>query len=154
MTETNLSLTTLADALSFALFFHDQFPDDDFAAVWLGTADGRPIELIVGVPDAGLAPGDVADPERFETFVDIAVDLPRVGQVVLWRRVRDDHDILAVTGAFLERRRMLERRGIELVDEILCLGDDFRSLAVTSFSDRWGWDDVTEALLAEDPDAA
>lgn len=145
-----LDVRTLGDALGIGVDLLELFgPDADFCGVWLGLDDGTMRDFVVCTEDRGR---DVDGLLRYATLsVSLFTDLETA---VLWRTVDDVTDGPALAEAFFEHGARLAAVGLQLLDEIAVRGDDLRSLAVTTFADAEGWDDVragiSEALGADD----
>ena len=135
-----LCVRTLGDALGIGLELLDLFADEGgCCAVWLGDADGHELDFVLCTDDRGR---DVDRLLRYAALGAAVID--DVASAVLWRTVDDITDGWTLTEDFFAHRNHLAAYGLPLVDEIALCGEELRSLAVTSFSDREGWDDVTE----------
>lgn len=146
-----LRIRTLADALGIGLEMLDLFAaDGDCCAIWLGGPDGEERDFLLCTDERGR------DVERLLRYGGLgAALLEGVTGAVLWRTVDDITDGWALTDAFFDHRAELASSGLTLLDEIALCGDQLRSMAVTSFSDVEGWDDVTsEVARRHDGDAA
>ena len=139
----DLRMDTLADALGVGLELLELFvPDGDCCAIWLGGDDGTTRDFVVCTDEAS------PDAERLVRYAMVgAALLDDVSQAVLWRTVDDITDGWQLTDDFFDHRADLASIGVSLVDEIALGDDELRSLAVTTFSDPPGWDDVTDRLV-------
>ncbi len=136
-----LDVHTLADALCIGLDLVDVFGRaGDFCAVWLGTDDGAMCDFVICSEDRGR---DVDHLVRYAAIGARLVDAPRA---VLWRSADDLTDGPGLSSSFFDHRDLLEEAGAQLVDEIVLGGDELRSLAITTFSDQPGWDDVSDRI--------
>lgn len=134
-----LRIRTLGDALGIGLELLDLFAGDgDCCALWLGDADGIERDFVLCTDERGR------DVDRLLRYGALGASLlDDVHGAVLWRTVDDITDGWVLTDAFFAHRAELARVGLPLLDEIVLCGEELRSLAVTSFSDRDGWDDMT-----------
>jgi hypothetical protein len=142
-----LSIRTLRDALGIGLELIDLFGHEgDCCALWLGSSDASMRDFVICHEDRGR------DADRLVRYGAISASvLHGVTDAVLWRTAADLTDAPALAAAFFDHQRQLAAAGVTLVDEIALGHDELRSLAVTSFADREGWDDVT-ALAAPTDD--
>ena len=134
-----VEIDTLSDALTYAIQMGevatimnallDAVPQA--SAIWL-SGEGKSMLSIMPLPDptTGLV-------EHVDGFTGLE-------QVITWRFV-EDASSGALLSPFLDRRDALEAKGVTLVDEIVVSNDGqhIASLAVRTFSDRQGWDDVS-----------
>ena len=142
----DLRMDTLADALGVGLELLDLFAHDgECCAIWLGGDDGTTRDFVVCADD------DTPDPDRLVRHAMVGAALiDDVSQAVLWRTVDDVSDGWQLTDDFFDHRADLASIGVSLLDEIALGDDELRSLAVTTFSDPPGWDDVTDRLFEVD----
>ena len=134
-----LRIRTLRDALGIGLDLLDLFGHGgDCCAIWLGSADASMRDFVICHEDRGR---DADGLVRYGTIS--ATVLEGVTRAVVWRTVDDLTDAPALSAAFFEHQSELASVGVTLVDEIALCDDELRSLAVTSFADGEGWDDVT-----------
>lgn len=145
----HLDLHVLSDALCLGLDLLDLFgADHDLCAVWLGDADGRTRDFVLCTEDRHR------DAERMLRYACVAVGAVGAARVVLWRTTGDLHDAPALAGDYFVHADEVEQTGATLVDEIVLGRDELRSLAVTTFTDEPGWDDVSDRLAILDADGA
>ncbi len=136
-----LDVCTLGDAFVVGLDLVELFGEDtDFCAVWLGTDDGTMRDFVICTEDSGR---DVDHLVRYAAVGARLLDAPRA---VLWRSADDLTDGPALSASFFDHRDLLEEADAQLVDEIVLGGDELRSLAITTFSDEPGWDDVSDRI--------
>lgn len=143
MTLPNERIDTLQDAMRYALAMSDAaklFGAPPASALWIGTDRDEPnySSMFVALP--------IPDPTSFVSVVDA---LDGVTEMVLWR-YSEDPTSDDETAAFFSHRDELEGQGVTLLDEILVSldGEILTSLAVRTFADRGGWDDLTDAYNA------
>lgn len=135
-----LDVGTLSDALAIGLDLVDLFgADTDFCAVWLGD-DGVRRDLVICTDDRGR------DVSRLIRDACISIGMLDASQVVLWRTAADLTDAPRLAGDYFVHSADVEAAGATLVDEIVLGGDELRSLAVTTFTDAPGWDDVSDRI--------
>lgn len=132
---------TLGDAFIIGLDLVDLFGGDvDFCAVWLGGDDGSMRDFVICTEDCGR---DVDHLVRYAAVGARLLDAPRA---VLWRTADDLTDGPTLSASFFAHRDLLEEADAHLVDEIVLGGDELRSLAITTFTDPPGWDDVSDRI--------
>lgn len=143
-----LSVQTLSDALEIGLDLLDMFGHgSDCCAIWLGDDDASMRDFVICHEDRGR------DCDRLVRYGTISATLlPGVSRAVLWRTVDDLTDGPGLAAAFFDHQRDLASVGVTLVDEIALGDDELRSLAVTSFADADGWDDVTALVAPREED--
>jgi hypothetical protein len=140
----NERMDTLSDAMHFALSMTEAVKAVGFAppasALWLGANRDEPDYtcMFVALP--------IPDPTTFVTFAEGFVGC---AEMIFWRYT-DDAQSDAEAAAFFAHRDELEAKGIMLLDEIIVSrdGEILTSLAVRTFADREGWDDVSEPYNA------
>jgi hypothetical protein len=132
-------LHTLADALSIGLEIAEEF-GDDFSAVWLGDDDGLGIDFVVCAHEA--AP----DVDHLARYAAIGAPLLEASRVVLWTSDDDLTDGPRLADDYFLHRDMLSDAGATLVDEIVIGDEELRSMAITTFTDEPGWDDVSHRI--------
>lgn len=136
-----LVVDTLAAALGVGLDLVDVFgPEGDFCAVWLGDPDSGLRDFVIFTEHRGR------DVDRLVTYASAVAEPLGADRVVLWRTADDLTDAPALASAYFDRRARLEDAGVELIDEIVIADDEFRSTAITTFTDAPGWDDVSAEL--------
>jgi hypothetical protein len=137
-----LCIHTLGDALGIGMELLELFRlDGDCCAVWLGSADGSMRDFVICNEDRGR------DADRLLRYAACTASvLGDVSRAVLWRTVDDITDAPALAEEFFDHQHDLASVGVTLLDEIVLRDDELRSLAVTSFSDCGGWDDVTARI--------
>lgn len=138
--DTGLEITQLSDALGIGLEMLELFGDVDVCAAWLGTADGRMCDYVVCTEDRGRDVGLLV------SYVAAVADAVGADSAVLWRATDGLADVTALASAFFDHVETLEQAGVHLLDEIVFERELLRSMAVTSFTDGDGWDDVTSRL--------
>lgn len=143
-----LYIHTLSDALGIGLDLLDLFAaDGDCCAVWLGDAAGALRDFVICTEDRGR------DCDRLVRYAMLSATLlDDVTQAVLWRTADDLGDAPALALRFFDHRDELGSIGVDLVDEIALGDDELRSVAITSFVDPPGWDDVSAGLTCS-PDS-
>lgn len=127
---------TLADALGIGLGIAEEF-GDDFCAAWLGDEDGVGLDFVVCTGEAD------PDIDQLAPYVAIAASIVEATQVVLWTSDDDLTDGPRLADGYFLRRDLLSESGVTLVDEIVIGDDELRSMAITTFTDDPGWDDVS-----------
>lgn len=136
-----LEVRTLQDAFSIGLDLTDLFgPDGDFCAVWLGDDDGTMRDFVVCTEDRGR------DVDRLVRYAAVGSRLLAAERAVLWHTAHDLGDAPALAADFFDHGDLLAAAGATLIDEIALGADELRSLAITTFTDPPGWDDVTADL--------
>ncbi|WP_436793867.1 hypothetical protein [Actinospongicola halichondriae] len=136
-----LDVSTLADAFCIGLDLVDLFGrTGDFCAVWLGTADGTMHDFVVCTEDRGC------DVDHLVRYAAVSARLLQVERAVLWRTDDDLCDGPGLSLEFFDHQEVLSDAGAELVDEIVLGGDELRSMAISTFSDAPGWDDVSDRI--------
>ena len=132
---------TLADALTTGLDLVDVFGrDGDFCAAWLGDDNGATIDFVVFTEESGL------DVEHLVRYGAIGAGVLGARRVVVWCSDDDLTDGPRLADAYFRHRDTIEEAGATLVDEIVLGGEELRSMAVTTFTDEPGWDDVSERV--------
>ncbi len=137
---------TLADALDIGLDLADLFGGDPFCAVWLGDADGVALDFVICTVDSGR------DVDHLARYAGIGATLIGAERVVLWTSDDDLTDGPRLADAYFAHRDMLDDAGAQLVDEIVIGDDEFRSMAITTFTDEPGWDDMSDRIELGDVD--
>lgn len=136
-----LRIHTLRDALELGIDLLELFAGVDCCALWLGGDAGTVRDFVMCTEERGR------DVERVLRYGMLSATLlDDVTQAVLWRTVDDLTEGPALVGEFFAHQQLLASVDVELVDEIALRVDELRSLAVTSFADPSGWDDVTGLL--------
>lgn len=139
-----LRIRTLSDALEIGLELLDLFGHGgDCCAIWLGDDDSSLRDFVICNEDRGR------DSDRLLRYGMVsATVLDGVTRAVLWRTVDDITDGPGLAQDFFSHQRDLASVDVTLLDEIVLCRDELRSLAVTSFADPEGWDDVTASVAA------
>lgn len=137
-----LDVFTLADALGLGLAMAERFGGErgEFCALWLGDDVGRMLDFVVCTDE-----GD----RYVETLVPCAVigaSLLGATRVLLWRTDDDLTDGPRLADDYFLHRDLIAEAGAVLVDEIVIGDDELRSMAITTFTDEPGWDDVSDRL--------
>lgn len=141
----SLVVDTLADALGIGMELTDLFAmGGDVCAVWLGTELGTTLDLVICNEDRGR------DVDRLVHYAAVGVDLLDAERVVLWRTADDLADAPDLAEDYFHHRDLLAGAGATLVDEIVLGPDELRSMAITTFTDEAGWDDVSSRIDALD----
>ncbi len=137
-----LDVFTLADALGLGLGMAEEFGGarGEFCAVWLGDDSGRMLDFVVCTDDAER---DVDDLAR---YAGIGASLLGAERVVLWTTDDDLTDGPRLADDYFLHRDLIADAGAVLVDEIVIGDDELRSMAITTFTDEPGWDDVSDRL--------
>ena len=136
-----LDVLTLADALGHGLGMAEEF-GDEFCAVWLGDGTGRTLDLVICTDEAERDVDDLVD------YAGIGASFLGAERVVLWTTDDDLTDGPRLADDYFRHRDLLADSGAVLVDEIVIGADELRSMAITTFTDEPGWDDVSERLEA------
>lgn len=132
---------TLADAFTLGLDLADTFGSEgDFCAAWLGDDDGTTIDFVVLTEDYGN------DLDALVRYAAIGATLLGARRVVVWSSDDDLTDGPRLADAYFHHRDTIEDAGATLVDEIVLGDDELRSLAITTFTDEPGWDDVSDRI--------
>ena len=141
-----LDVFTLADALGHGLGMAEAFggpPDGDFCAVWLGDGAGRTLDLVICTDEAERDVDDLVG------YAGIGASFLGAERVVLWTTDDDLTDGPRLADDYFRHRDLLADAGAVLVDEIVIGDDELRSMAITTFTDEPGWDDVSARLEVE-----
>lgn len=140
-----LEVRTMGDALGIGLELTEIFAmGGDVCAVWLGAEDGSTRDFIVCNEHRGR------DVDQLVQYAAVGARALDVSRVVLWRSDDDLTDGPELAATFFDHRDLLEEAGAVLVDEIVLGDDEVRSMAVTTFTDEPGWDDVSDRIAALD----
>lgn len=140
--EPDLVIRTLRDACSLGIDLVETFPGD-VCTVWLGTDDGATHDLVVCTRERAQ------DVEEIVGYAALCAALVDADRAVLWRTVADLTDGPGLADTYFLHLDRLAAMGVTLLDEILLCDDELRSMAVCTFSDRPGWDDL--GPLLDDP---
>lgn len=135
-----LDVRVLSDALSIGLDLLDLFAADDCCGLWLGDDAGAMRDFVVCTADRGR------DIDPLVRYALVAASLTDSSRALVWRTVDDLADGPGLASGYFERRERFADHGVLLVDEIALGDDDLRSLAITTFTDEPGWDDVSARL--------
>lgn len=148
ITDTDLAtfdVCTLADAFTIGLDLVDVFGrGGDFCAAWLGDDDGTTIDFVVLTDEYG------DDLDALVRYAAIGAKLLAARRVVVWTSDDDLTDGPRLADAYFHHRDTIEDAGAALVDEIVLGGDELRSMAITTFTDEPGWDDVSDRIDVKD----
>ena len=132
---------TIADAFTIGLDLVDVFGrEGDFCAAWLGEDDGTTIDFIVLTEEYGK------DLDALVRYAAIGTNLLAARRVVVWCSDDDLTDGPRLADTYFHHRDTVEDAGATLVDEIVLGGDELRSMAITTFTDEPGWDDVSDRI--------
>ena len=143
-----LDVFTLADALGLGLAMAERFGGErgEFCALWLGDDVGRMLDFVVCTDE-----GD-RDVETLVPCAVIGASLLGATRVLLWRTDDDLTDGPRLADDYFRHRDLIAEAEIDagtkavLVDEIVIGDDELRSMAITTFTDEPGWDDVSDRL--------
>lgn len=148
-TDTDLAtfdVCTLADAFTIGLDLVDVFSrEGDFCAAWLGDDHGATVDFVVLTEEYG------DDLDALVRYAAIGAKLLAAHRVVVWTSDDDLTDGPRLADAYFHHRDTIEDAGATLVDEIVLGGDELRSMAITTFTDEPGWDDVSDRIEATEP---
>ncbi len=142
-TEPELAIHSLRDACSLGIDLVENFPGD-VCAVWLGTDEGKVRDFVICTRERAQ------DVEEIVGYAALSAALVDADRAVVWRTVAGLDDAPALADTYFLHLDRLAVMGVTLLDEIVMTGDELRSMAITTFTDRPGWDDIS--ALLEGPD--